>query len=93
MPPIKLTKLGLLIGLLFKVMISGQVYGASDAAHPEAAKMEAKVVWWTTVPVDQSKVLADQFRREFPSIEIDLFRTGATSLQNKIVTEAPGGEA
>jgi iron(III) transport system substrate-binding protein len=91
MPPIKLTNLGLLIGLLFQVMISGQVYGASDAAHLEAAKMEAKVVWWTTVPIDQSKVLADQFRREFPSIEIDLFRTGATSLQNKIVTEARVG--
>jgi iron(III) transport system substrate-binding protein len=91
MPPIKLTNLGLLIGLLFQVMISGQVYGASDAAHLEAAKMEAKVVWLTTVPIDQSKVLADQFRREFPSIEIDLFRTGATSLQNKIVTEARVG--
>jgi iron(III) transport system substrate-binding protein len=91
MPSIKLIYLGLVIGFFFQVLISGQVYGASDAARPEAAKMEAKVVWWTTVPIDQSKVLADQFRREFPSIEIDLFRTGATSLQNKIVTEARVG--
>ena len=70
--------------------MSGQVYGA-DAARPEAAKMEGKVVWWTTVPIDQSKVLADQFQKQFPSIEVDLFRTGATSLQNKIVTEARVG--
>ena len=88
---IKLTNLGLVIGFLFQVLISGQVYGASDAARPEAAKLEGKVVWWTTVPIDQSKVLADQFQKQFPSIEVDLFRTGATSLQNKIVTEARVG--
>jgi len=86
----KLTALGLAIGFLFQVLI-GQVYSASDAARPEAAKMEGKVVWWTTVPIDQSKVLADQFTKQFPSIEVDLFRTGATSLQNKIVTEARVG--
>jgi iron(III) transport system substrate-binding protein len=70
--------------------MNGQIFGA-DAARREAAKMEGKVVWWTTVPIDQSKVLADQFQKQFPSIEIDLFRTGATSLQNKIVTEARVG--
>jgi hypothetical protein len=70
--------------------MSGQIYGA-NAARREAAKMEDKVAWWTTVPIDQSKVLADQFQKQIPSIEIDLFRTGATSLQNKIVTEARVG--
>lgn len=91
MPSVKLTNLGLLIGFLFQVLVSGQVHGAADAARPEAAKMEGTVVWWTTVPIDQSKVLADQFRKQFPAVQVDLFRTGATSLQNKIVTEARVG--
>jgi iron(III) transport system substrate-binding protein len=91
MPSVKLTNLGLLIGFLFQVLVSEQVHGAADAARPEAAKMEGTVVWWTTVPIDQSKVLADQFRKQFPAVQVDLFRTGATSLQNKIVTEARVG--
>jgi iron(III) transport system substrate-binding protein len=91
MPSVKLTNLGLLIGFFFQVLVSGQAHGAADAARPEAAKMEGTVVWWTTVPIDQSKVLVDQFRKQFPAVQVDLFRTGATSLQNKIVTEARVG--
>jgi iron(III) transport system substrate-binding protein len=91
MPSIKLTTLGLFIGFFFQVLINGQVHAASDAARPEAVKTEGKVVWWTTVPIDQSKVLADQFQKQFPFVEVDLFRTGVTSLQNKIVTEARVG--
>lgn len=86
-----LTRLGFIIGFLFQVLMSGQVYGASAAVRPEAVNNEGRVVWWTTVPIDQSKVLADQFQKQLPSIKVDLFRTGATSLQNKIVTEARAG--
>ena len=87
----RLTKFGLLVGLLFHVLGSEQISGAADSARPDAAKIEDRVVWWTTVPIDQSKVLADQFRKQFPAVDVDLFRTGATSLQNKIMTEARVG--
>ncbi|MGH7872781.1 MAG: ABC transporter substrate-binding protein [Candidatus Binatia bacterium] len=91
MSSVRLTKFGLLVGLLFHVLGSEQIYGAADSARPDAAKIEDRVVWWTTVPIDQSKVLADQFRKQFPAVDVDLFRTGATSLQNKIMTEARVG--
>ena len=69
------------LGILFFALLSAQICAAAESGRVEPAKPENKVVWWTTVPVDQSKVLADQFQKQFPSIEVDLFRTGATSLQ------------
>jgi hypothetical protein len=81
---------GSVLGIVVFALMNAQLSAAAEDGRAESAKMENKVVWWTTVPVDQSKVLADQFRKQFPSIEVDLFRTGATSLQNKIVTEARG---
>src|SRR5688572_19720237 len=84
-------KMGFVLGIVVFVLMNAQLSAAAEAGRAEPAKMENKVVWWTTVPVDQSKVLADQFQKQFPSIDIDLFRTGATSLQNKIVTEARVG--
>jgi iron(III) transport system substrate-binding protein len=91
MPSIPWTKLVFVVGFLLYTLMSGEVSAASDSVRPEPGKLEGKVVWWTTVPVDQSKVLADQFRKQFPLIEVELFRTGATSLQNKIMTEARVG--
>jgi iron(III) transport system substrate-binding protein len=84
-------KMGFVLGIVVFVLMNAQLTVAAEAGRAEPAKMENKVVWWTTVPIDQSKVLADQFQKQFPSIEVDLFRTGATSLQNKIVTEARVG--
>lgn len=83
--------MGFVLGILVVALMRAQLSAAAEPGRAEPAKMENKVVWWTTVPVDQSKVLADQFQKQFPSIEVDLFRTGATSLQNKIVTEARVG--
>jgi iron(III) transport system substrate-binding protein len=88
---VKSTKFALVLGFFLQGLMSAQGSGAADSARPETVKTEGKVVWWTTVPIDQSKVLADQFRKQFPAVEVDLFRTGATSLQNKIVTEARVG--
>jgi iron(III) transport system substrate-binding protein len=78
--------LGLVIGLFFHTLTLGNVFGQT-----KPAKSEGKVIWWTTVPIDQSKALADLFSKHNPSIKVDLFRAGATSLQNKIVTEARVG--
>jgi iron(III) transport system substrate-binding protein len=86
----KWKRLGLVIALFFHAS-SGSVSLAADSGRGDLSRGEGKVVWWTTVPIDQSKVLADLFSKQNPSIKVDLFRTGATSLQNKIVTEARVG--
>jgi iron(III) transport system substrate-binding protein len=57
----------------------------------EAAKKEGEVVWYTTMTLDQSKQVADQFQKKYPFIKPNLFRTGGGPLLNKIMTEARGG--
>jgi iron(III) transport system substrate-binding protein len=81
--------LGFTLGILGYALLGGAAWALGQAG--DAGKDEGNVVWWTTVPIDQSKVLADQFQSRFPSIQVDLFRTGATSLQNRIMTEARVG--
>jgi iron(III) transport system substrate-binding protein len=86
----KWKSLSLVISVLFHTLLLVDAFGLGEP-RGDGSTSEGRVVWWTTVPVDQSKVLADQFQKQFPSIKVDLFRSGATSLQNRIVTEARVG--
>ena len=66
---------------------------AQSGANPklvEAAKKEGEVVYYTTMTLDQSKVVADRFEKKY-GIKVNLFRTGGGPLLNKIFTEARGG--
>jgi iron(III) transport system substrate-binding protein len=56
----------------------------------EAAKKEGEVVYYTTMTLDQSKVVADRFEKKY-GVKVTLFRTGGGPLLNKIFTEARGG--
>lgn len=66
---------------------------AQSGANPklvEAAKKEGEVVYYTTMTLDQSKIVADRFEKKY-GIKVNLFRTGGGPLLNKIFTEARGG--
>jgi iron(III) transport system substrate-binding protein len=57
----------------------------------EGAKKEGKVIWYTTMTIDQSKQVVDQFEKKYPFLKVEFFRTGGGPLLNKILTEARGG--
>jgi iron(III) transport system substrate-binding protein len=57
----------------------------------EGARKEGQVVWYSTMTLDQSKVVVDHFQKKYPFIKPELFRTGGGPLLNKILTEARGG--
>jgi iron(III) transport system substrate-binding protein len=65
--------------------------GIPDPKLVEGAKKEGKMVWYTTMTLDQSKQVVDRFEKKYPFIKTDLFRTGGGPLLNKIFTEARGG--
>ncbi|MGH7773948.1 MAG: ABC transporter substrate-binding protein [Candidatus Binatia bacterium] len=65
--------------------------GSPDPKLVEGAKKEGKMVWYTTMTLDQSKQVVDLFEKKYPFIKPDLFRTGGGPLLNKIFTEARGG--
>jgi iron(III) transport system substrate-binding protein len=64
--------------------------GAPNPKLVEAAKKEGEVVYYTTMTLDQSKVVADRFEKKY-GVKVTLFRTGGGPLLNKIFTEARGG--
>jgi len=57
----------------------------------EAAKGEGTVAYYTTMTLSQSKKVADKFQAKYPFLKVDLFRSGADELLNRIKTEARGG--
>src|SRR3990167_1429987 len=57
----------------------------------EGAKKEGEIIWYTTMTLDQSKMVVDRFQTKYPFIKPSLFRTGGGPLLNKIFTEARGG--
>ena len=57
----------------------------------EAAKSEGKVAYYTTMTLSQSKKVTDKFQAKYPFITVELFRSGADALLNKIQNEARGG--
>jgi len=64
--------------------------GSPNPKLVEAAKKEGELVYYTTMTLDQSKVVVDRFEKKY-GVKATLFRTGGGPLLNKIFTEARGG--
>lgn len=54
----------------------------------EGAKKEGKLVWYTTLAVDQHKQLAAAFEAKYPGVKVDIFRTGSSALAQRVLAEA-----
>jgi len=67
------------------------VQAGSNPQIIEAAKSEGTVAYYTTMTLSQSKKVADKFQVKYPFLQVDLFRSGADELLNRIKTEARGG--
>jgi iron(III) transport system substrate-binding protein len=84
-----------LIGLwFFGLLLLPAVSWPQSSADPkviDGARKEGKLVYYTTMTLDQSKITVDRFEKKYPFIKVDLFRTGGGPLLNKIFTEARGG--
>ena len=54
----------------------------------EGAKREGKVVWYTTLAADQNKQIAAVFEKRYPGVSVEIYRTGASALAQRLLTEA-----
>jgi iron(III) transport system substrate-binding protein len=62
----------------------------AQAGNPELiaqAKKEGALVWYTTISVPEAKDFADAFEKQFPPIKVEIFRSGAGVLANRISSE------
>src|SRR5690242_16377798 len=65
---------------------------AADAALIDAAKKEGKVVWYTTLIVNQAiRPLKDAFERQYPGIKLQYTRADEAPTAAKILAEAQAG--
>jgi len=58
----------------------------------EPAESEKKMVWYTTIGSADAKMLIDEFRRRYPKIVAEYFRTGGPQLVERTFTEARAGK-
>lgn len=54
----------------------------------EGAKRESKLVWYTTLATDQNKQIAAVFEKKYPGVSVEIYRTGASALAQRLLTEA-----
>ena len=62
---------------------------AADAALVDAARKEGKVVWYTTLIVNQAiRPLKEAFEKKYPGIELQYVRADESPTAAKIMAEA-----
>lgn len=67
----------------------GQTEHASKLV--EGAKKEGKLVWYTSMAIDTSKPILDEFLKEYPFVKADLVRAGEEQLLSRSMTETRAG--
>ena len=62
-----------------------------DAATIEAARKEAKVIWYTSLALPSSTMLAHLFMNKYKGIEVEVHRTGSQRVLQRVMQEASAG--
>src|SRR5713226_2611711 len=66
-------------------------FSQADAQQVEAAKKEGKVIWYTSMGVDDSQPFGASFTKKYPEVKVEVVRASAEKLLNRILTEVRAG--
>jgi iron(III) transport system substrate-binding protein len=61
------------------------------AAEPTDKEPEGKVVFYSTMGIEHSKIFAGAFRQLYPKIEPEFYSTGSSPLAERVLNEARSG--
>src|SRR5689334_888652 len=78
--------------LLLAIAIATSAWG-QPATLIEGAKKEGKVVWYTSLNINDSNALLARFEQKYPFIKSELLRAGSEQLLNRILTEGGAGRS
>src|ERR1700730_9708838 len=82
----------LVILLALTLLTPSRNADGADAALIEAAKKEGKVVWYTTLIVNQAiRPLKEAFEKTYPGIELQFTRADESPTAAKILEEGTAG--
>jgi len=68
------------------------VHAQSEDELVRGAKKEGKVVFWSSMRIEDSRALAAGFETKYPFIKVDIFRAGGEQIVNRAVAEHTAGK-
>jgi len=78
------------------LVIAGSVWlcppASSGAEWKDKAEAEGKVVFYTTANTSDTKALTDSFKKTYPKVDVEFFRTTDSQLMEKILVESRAGK-
>ncbi len=77
--------------LVISLCAWGAVSSAQDAAMIEATKKEGKVVWYTSLALPSSTMIANLFMNKYKGIEVEVHRTGSQRVLQRVMQEVSAG--
>jgi len=78
--------------LWFLLATASYVWAQSEAELIAGAKKEGKVVFWSSMRIEDSRALAAGFEVRYPFIKVDIFRAGGEQIVNRALTEHLAGK-
>lgn len=82
-------------GFVLVLVIFATVFCAWAQSEDElirGAKKEGKVVFWSSMRIEDSKALAAGFEARYPFIKVDIFRAGGEQIVNRAIAEHLAGK-
>src|SRR5437870_13147068 len=78
--------------LWFLLATASYAWAQSEAELIAGAKKEGKVVFWSSMRIDDSKALAAGFEARYPFIKVDISRAGGEQIVNRAMAEHLAGK-
>ncbi|HEX5607155.1 MAG TPA: extracellular solute-binding protein [Candidatus Binatia bacterium] len=76
---------------LWGIFVLAAPVWSQDAALVQAARKEAKVVWYTSLAIPSSTAISHYFQNKFKGIEVEVHRTGSQRVLQRAMQEATAG--
>ena len=84
-------KLRLCLVLLALCFLSAPVARAQDPQLVQAARKEAKVVWYTSLAIPSSTAISHYFQNKYKGVEVEVHRNGSQRVLQRFMQEAAAG--
>lgn len=82
----------ILLSLLSFFFAVPHARGQSESELERGAKKEGKVVFWSSMRIEDSRALAAGFEAKYPFIKVDIFRAGGEQIVNRALAEHLAGK-
>ncbi len=80
------------VSLLVLFAIASHAWAQSEDELVRGAKKESKVVFWSSMRIEDSRALAAGFEAKYPFIKVDIFRAGGEQIVNRAMAEHLAGK-